>query len=111
VIRAAVDKGLVSCRAPLLPPRRFAALDAGAAALKLFPAEGSKPGVSEGDPRDLAAGHAGAAGRRHIARISGGMALSGSRGFGLGSALYQPGMSADEVAARARDFIAAWKVA
>ena len=29
-------------------------------------------------------------------------------GFGLGSALYKPGMSADDVGARARDIVAAY---
>ncbi len=32
---------------------------------------------------------------------------AGSAGFGLGSALYAPGMSADDVVARARGFITA----
>ena len=32
---------------------------------------------------------------------------AGAAGFGLGSALYSPGLAADEVAVRARTFIAA----
>ncbi|RMD48376.1 MAG: hypothetical protein D6832_04060, partial [Alphaproteobacteria bacterium] len=33
---------------------------------------------------------------------------AGASGFGLGSALYRPGMSPAEVAARAREAVAAW---
>jgi 2-dehydro-3-deoxyphosphogalactonate aldolase len=33
---------------------------------------------------------------------------AGAAGFGLGSALYKPGMTADEVAGQARRFTTAW---
>jgi 2-dehydro-3-deoxyphosphogalactonate aldolase len=34
--------------------------------------------------------------------------VAGASGFGLGSALYQPGATPQQVAARARDFVSAW---
>jgi 2-dehydro-3-deoxyphosphogalactonate aldolase len=34
---------------------------------------------------------------------------AGASGFGLGSALYAPGMDADAVADRARSFVEAWQ--
>lgn len=34
---------------------------------------------------------------------------AGATGFGLGSALYKPGMTADDVAAVARRFVVAWE--
>jgi 2-dehydro-3-deoxyphosphogalactonate aldolase len=36
---------------------------------------------------------------------------AGAAGFGIGSALYSPGLGPDEIAARARTFIAAWEKA
>jgi len=36
---------------------------------------------------------------------------AGASGFGLGSALYAPGMTAGTVRERARQFVAAWKTA
>ena len=35
---------------------------------------------------------------------------AGATGFGLGSALYKPGMTAQQTAATARLFVAAWRV-
>jgi 2-dehydro-3-deoxyphosphogalactonate aldolase len=34
---------------------------------------------------------------------------AGANGFGLGSALYKPGLSAAEVGERARAFVSAWR--
>jgi 2-dehydro-3-deoxyphosphogalactonate aldolase len=34
---------------------------------------------------------------------------AGVQGFGIGSALYAPGRSADQVATSARDFVQAWR--
>ncbi len=38
-----------------------------------------------------------------------GWSAAGANGFGLGSGLYRPGMSADEVGVRARAYRTAWK--
>ena len=45
VIRAAVAAGLVSCPGVFTPTEAFAAIDAGATALKFFPAEAGSPAV------------------------------------------------------------------
>lgn len=107
VIRASAAAGLVSLPGIATPSEAFAALDAGATALKLFPAEGASPTV-------LKAMRAVLPGDLRILPVGGitpeGMApwrQAGAAGFGLGSALYKPGMTADEVGARARAFIAA----
>ena len=36
---------------------------------------------------------------------------AGASGFGLGSALFKPGATAQQVAAHARAFVAAWRAA
>jgi 2-dehydro-3-deoxyphosphogalactonate aldolase len=107
VIRATVDAGLVSLPGVATPTEAFAALETGATALKLFPAEGASPAVLKAMravlPADL-----------RMLPVGGitpeGMTpwlIAGAAGFGLGSALYQPGLAADAVGVRARSFIAA----
>ena len=34
---------------------------------------------------------------------------AGAKGFGLGSGLFKPGMTVDQVASRAQAYVAAWK--
>jgi 2-dehydro-3-deoxyphosphogalactonate aldolase len=107
VIAEAARRGLVALPGIATPTEAFAALEAGAAALKLFPAEASSPAalkamraVLPGDARVLPVGG--------IAPDT--MApwrAAGAAGFGLGSALYKPGMDADAVATHARAFISA----
>ncbi len=107
VIRASAAAGLVSLPGIATPSEALAALDAGATALKLFPAEAASPTI-------LKAMRAILPGGLRILPVGGivpeGMApwrQAGAAGFGLGSALYKPGMTADEVGARARAFVAA----
>ncbi|RMB34300.1 2-keto-3-deoxy-phosphogalactonate aldolase [Sphingomonas sp. PP-F2F-G114-C0414] len=109
VIAAAAERGYVALPGIATPTEAFAALDAGAAALKLFPAEASSPTVLKAmravlpkDTRVLPVGGI----------VPEGMAAwtqAGAAGFGLGSALYAPGMTAADVGARAAGFIAALK--
>lgn len=107
VIRASAAGGLVSLPGIATPTEAFAALDAGATALKLFPAEAASPAVLKAMRAVLPAG-------THVLPV-GGIAPdnmgpwrdAGAPGFGLGSALYKPGLAAAEVGARARAFIAA----
>ena len=107
VVAAAAGAGLVSLPGFATPSEAFAALAAGAAALKLFPAEAASPAVLK------ALGAVVPAGTRLLP--VGGIApdnmtpwlAAGAAGFGLGSALYKPGMGASEVSDRARAFIAA----
>jgi 2-dehydro-3-deoxyphosphogalactonate aldolase len=107
VIRASAAAGLVSLPGIATPSEALAALDAGATALKLFPAEAASPAV-------LKAMRAILPGGLRVLPVGGivpeGMApwrQAGAAGFGLGSALYKPGMTADEVGERARAFVAA----
>jgi 2-dehydro-3-deoxyphosphogalactonate aldolase len=107
VIAATVRAGLVSLPGVFTPSEAFAALDAGATALKLFPAEGSSPAVLKAmrailppSARVLAVG--GITPQTMTPWLA-----AGAAGFGLGSALYTPGMSAAQVGDNARAFIAA----
>lgn len=107
VIAATAAQGLISLPGISTPTEAFAALEAGASALKLFPAEASSPSVLKAVravlPKTL-----------RILPV-GGIAPdnmqpwrdAGAAGFGLGSALYKPGSTADQVAERAAAFIRA----
>jgi len=107
VIAASAATGLVSLPGIATPSEAFAALDAGATALKLFPAEGSSPKVLQAMravlPRDARVLPVGGIAPDNMAPWRD----AGADGFGLGSALYKSGMSADQVGANARAFVAA----
>jgi len=104
VIGAAAARGLVALPGVATPTEAFAALDAGAAALKLFPAEAASPAVLKAMRAVLPKG-------TRVLPV-GGIApdtmapwqAAGAAGYGLGSALYKPGMDAAEVGANARRF-------
>ena len=109
VIRAAKDAGMVCVPGIMTPTEGFAALAAGADALKLFPAElvGSSTlramrSVFPADTLFLPVG-----GIRPDTMS--GFVEAGAAGFGLGSALYRSGDTAAAVAARAAAFTAAWR--
>ncbi len=109
VVRAARDAGLLCVPGVATPTEGFAALANGAAALKLFPAEQLPPvvvkawrAVLPADVRLLPVGGI----------TPGNMddyLTAGAAGFGLGSALYKPGLTAAEVGERAQAFRAALK--
>jgi 2-dehydro-3-deoxyphosphogalactonate aldolase len=108
VIRAAQEVSLGCCAGVATLTEAYAALAAGADALKLFPAEQLSPQVLRAWRSVL---------RPPVALLPvGGITpaliapyvQAGASGFGLGSALYQPGLDAAEVGRRARDFAAAW---
>jgi 2-dehydro-3-deoxyphosphogalactonate aldolase len=106
VIRAAVAAGMVSSPGYFTPSEAFAAIDAGAHALKLFPAEAASPAVVRAQkavlPKDIPLIVVGGIrpDTMHPWREA------GADGFGLGSGLYTPGQSVDETAARARAYVA-----
>lgn len=106
VIRATVAAGLVSSPGYFTPSEAFMALDAGAHALKLFPAEAASPAVVKAQravlPPAVPLIVVGGVSPDKMAAYR----AAGADGFGLGSGLYKPGMDASEVAARARDFVA-----
>lgn len=106
VIAAAREAGLAVVPGVATPTEAFAALEAGADALKLFPAEALPPKVVRAwravMPRDallLAVGGVTAANMDDYAR-------AGANGFGIGSSLYAPGRPVAEVAAAARNLVA-----
>ncbi len=108
VIARAVERGLVPLPGVFTPTEAFAAVRAGARHLKLFPAEAASPRTVKAWkavlPRDVkiyAVGGVTPANMKDWAE-------AGCAGFGIGSNIYKPGMTADDVARAARDFVAAW---
>ena len=107
VILRSFELGLEALPGFMTPTEAFAAIEAGARLLKLFPAE------------PLGSGHLKAIGAvlpRHVKVIAvGGIGPSamaewqaaGASGFGLGSELYRPGLSAAEVSAKTAACVAA----
>jgi 2-dehydro-3-deoxyphosphogalactonate aldolase len=109
VIRASVAAGLVSLPGYFTPSEAFVALGAGAHGLKLFPAEAASPAVLKAQRAVLpAAVPLLAVGGVGVDNLGAWMA-AGAQGAGLGSGLYKPGMTAHDVADRARAFVEAVK--
>ncbi|KQM22362.1 2-dehydro-3-deoxy-6-phosphogalactonate aldolase [Sphingomonas sp. Leaf24] len=108
VISAAAERGLVAMPGIATPTEAFAALEAGAAALKLFPAEAASPAAMKAMravlPRDVRMLPVGGI----VPSVLADWHKAGAAGYGLGSALYVPGMDAETVGERARAFVAAW---
>ena len=109
VIRASKAAGLVSAPGVATPSEGFAALDAGADSLKLFPAEQLGPAVVKAwravFPKELALLPVGGITPDNM----GPYVAAGANGFGLGSALYKPGLNAAQVSANAQAFAAGWQ--
>lgn len=104
VVSAAVDAGLYCVPGVSTPTEAFAAISAGAHALKAFPGELLTPSVVKAWkavlPSDIPLIPVGGVTPDKI----GPYLSAGAAGFGLGSALYKPGMSAQEVGKRANAF-------
>lgn len=109
LIRAATARRLSTLPGVATPTEAFAALDAGADALKLFPSDMISPSAVQAfrtvvgpavplcptggiTPGDL---------RRYVD--------AGADGFGLGGALYRPGESASDVRTKAEAFVSSWR--
>jgi 2-dehydro-3-deoxyphosphogalactonate aldolase len=109
VIQAAKAARLVCVPGAMTPTEAFAALDAGADALKLFPAELISPRIVKAMravlPNAVPLFAVGGVTPDTMAEY----VRAGATGFGLGSALYSPGASAELVAAQARRFVEAWR--
>ncbi|HEY6049440.1 MAG TPA: 2-dehydro-3-deoxy-6-phosphogalactonate aldolase [Sphingomicrobium sp.] len=105
VISAAAHAGLVSSPGYFTPSEAFAAIRAGAHALKLFPAEAASPSVLKAQlavlPRDITVLAVG--GIRPDNMRS--WLEAGAAGFGLGSGLYKPGQSPAETLEKARAYV------
>ena len=108
VIGAAKQRGLLCVPGIATPTEAFAALDAGADALKLFPAEALPPAVVRAWravlPKDVWLLPVGGIQPDSMAPYL----AAGADGFGLGSALYKAGMAPAQVATNARAFAAAY---
>lgn len=108
VVEAAAALGMVCLPGVMTPSEAFAALAAGATGLKLFPAEMIPPAAVKALRAVLAP--------QVLLLPVGGITpanlgayrAAGADGFGIGSALYQPGKDAAAVAAAARTFADAW---
>ncbi|KQM57865.1 MULTISPECIES: 2-dehydro-3-deoxy-6-phosphogalactonate aldolase [unclassified Sphingomonas] len=108
VISAAAERGLVAMPGIATPTEAFAALDAGAAALKLFPAEAASPAVMKAMRAVLPLGVRMLPVGGIVPSVLDDWHKAGAAGYGLGSALYVPKMDAATVGERARAFVAAW---
>ena len=106
VIRATVAAGLIASPGYFTPSEAFTAIEAGAHALKLFPAEAATPAVIKAQRAVLP---------RHIPLVVvGGVRPdsistwrdAGADGFGLGSGLYVPGQSPAVTAEKAQAYVA-----
>ena len=111
VIGATVAAGLASIPGVATPTEAFAALRAGADAIKVFPAgQVGLEGVRAWRavlPPELALYAVGGAGADDF----GAWLDAGVTGFGIGSALYRAGRPVDEVRSRARTLVAAFDAA
>ncbi len=109
VIRAAKAAGMLCVPGVSTLTEAFAALAAGADALKLFPAELLTPSVIKSMrtvlPKNVRLLPVGGI----VPDTMNAYFTAGARGFGLGSALYSPGMTREQVEERANTFVAAWQ--
>lgn len=107
VIQKTVGAGLVSVPGYFTPSEAFAAIAAGAHAIKLFPAEAATPAVVIAQravlPTDVPLFVVGGVTVDDLGPWS----AAGADGFGLGSALYRAGDTASQVRQRAARFVAA----
>ena len=111
VIAHAVGLGMLAAPGVATPTEAFAALDAGAHALKLFPFETIGLGGLKALLSVLPAGTAlWPVGGVTPQSISPGVS-AGATGFGIGSQLFRPGVSLAALADAARAFVAAWSAA
>ncbi len=108
VIGAAKAAGLICLPGVFTPTECFAALNAGADGLKIFPA-------SVMGPAGLSALRAVLPPETEVYAVGGAGPANfdawrdaGATGFGIGTALYTPGVDATEIARRAAGIVAAW---
>lgn len=111
VIERAVTLGLLVLPGVATPTEAFTALSYGASGLKLFPAEVLPPEAVKAWravlPKGMQLMPVGGITPERIAPYR----QAGADGFGIGGALYKPGMTAAEVALKAKAFVAAWRAA
>ncbi|HXU99072.1 MAG TPA: 2-dehydro-3-deoxy-6-phosphogalactonate aldolase [Caulobacteraceae bacterium] len=110
VIAQTKAAGLISLPGVFTPSEAFATLAAGAHGLKLFPAEAASPVALKALlavlPPEAAVLPVGGIEPASMAPWR----AAGAAGFGIGGALFRPGRTASDVAARAAAFAAPWAV-
>ncbi|MCT4611636.1 MAG: 2-dehydro-3-deoxy-6-phosphogalactonate aldolase [Pelagimonas sp.] len=108
VIAHSAALGLESWPGVFTPTEAFAAIKAGATGLKLFPGDLAGPAGLKAMravlPKDCPVYAVGGAGPENFAT----WAAAGASGFGIGSAIYKPGMGAADVRSRADTIVAAY---
>lgn len=109
VIAAARAEGMVSVPGYFTPTEAFAAIEAGAHALKLFPAEAATPALVKAQRAVLPSEFPLLIVGGVTADTVGAWMTAGANGFGLGGALYRPGYSAKQVGENAAAFVSAIK--
>nr|WP_316629411.1 2-dehydro-3-deoxy-6-phosphogalactonate aldolase [uncultured Brevundimonas sp.] len=109
VIRQTKALGLLSLPGFFTASEAFVALDAGADALKLFPAEVAGPKGLKAVRAILPAG-------TRVYAVGGvdpdsmdGWRAAGASGFGIGSAVFKPGQTAEQIGRNAQAFVSAWR--
>jgi 2-dehydro-3-deoxyphosphogalactonate aldolase len=111
VVREAVRLGLVCLPGIMTASEAFAALEAGATGLKLFPSEMISPAVVRALravlPADTRVFPVGGITPENMHSYL----AAGASGFGIGSALYKPGMTPEQVKGHAMKFISAYQAA
>jgi 2-dehydro-3-deoxyphosphogalactonate aldolase len=111
LIGATKHAGLMSGPGVATPTEAFAAIEAGADFLKLFPAEQLTPAIVKAWravlPKGMPLVPVGGITPDSMAAY----VAAGATGFGLGSAIYKPGMAPPDVRRAAEAFIAAWRKA
>jgi len=107
VVAAAKAHGLIALPGVATPTEAFAALAAGADGLKMFPGELLPPAAVKAWravlPKDTLLVPTGGVTPDNVAAYR----AAGADGFGIGSALYKPGMARDDLAQKAAAFMAA----
>ncbi|PHP66667.1 2-dehydro-3-deoxy-6-phosphogalactonate aldolase [Zhengella mangrovi] len=108
VIARTLERGMVSMPGVFTPSECFAAIRAGARAIKLFPASlagtAGLKAIKAVLPADVEVYAVGGASADNF----GDWFDAGAAGFGIGTALYKPGDTVDTVAASARAMVAAY---
>lgn len=111
VIAATRFRGMASWPGVMTPTECFAALKAGATGLKLFPGSLIGPDGLKAMravlPKDVPVYAVGGAGPANFADWM----RAGASGFGIGTALYTPGLGIPDIAARAASIVAAYDAA
>jgi 2-dehydro-3-deoxyphosphogalactonate aldolase len=111
VVCEAVNLGLISVPGVATPTEAFRAIALGAHGLKLFPAEMISPAVVKSMravlPAQIRLIPVGGIGTHNMANYR----QCGASGFGIGSALFSPGKSAQAVGESATAFVQAWQAA